>query len=195
MMQKQKKQMILVVVLLLIFGSAYGGMRIYNQKQADKEEKEEEASKTYVTGVKKEDITAFSYQNMEETLDFVKEEDTWVLKNDESMKLDQSAVESMVNEIASLEAEEVLDLPEDISEYGFDKPENVITYTTDKGTVTLTVGMENTITNQYYLIQNEADSLYMVNGSFPSAFQKTAGDLEDTSEDSTETVVSETETE
>lgn len=59
----------------------------------------------------------------------------------------------------------------------------------------MTVGMENTITNQYYLIQNEADSLYMVNGSFPSAFQKTAGDLEDTSEDSTETVVSETETE
>lgn len=116
-------------------------------------------------------------------------------ENDENMKLDQSAVESMVNEIASLEAEEVLDLPEDISKYGFDKPENVITYTTGKGTVTLTVGMENTITNQYYLIQNEADCLYMVNGSFPSAFQKTAGDLEDTSEDSTETVVSETETE
>ena len=35
-MQKQAKQMIVAVILLIVFGAAYGGMHIYNQKQAEK---------------------------------------------------------------------------------------------------------------------------------------------------------------
>ncbi len=192
-MQKQKKQMILVLVLLVLFGAAYGGMRIYNEKQAEKESEEEEASKIYIAEVKQEDITAFSYQNAEETLEFVKEEDTWISKNDESIKLDQTAVEDMLENIASLEAEEIVESPEDLSEYGFDTPTNVLTFTTGEGTTTLTIGMENAINNQYYLTKNEEDTLYLVTNSFPSAFQKGLEELEDTTEESTEAVIEETE--
>lgn len=192
-MQKQKKQMILVLVLLLVFGAAYGGMRIYNKKQAEKESAEEEAAKTYITKVDQGAITAFSYQNMEETLEFVKEEDTWVSKNDESISLDQSAVEEIAEKIASLEAEEVVESPEKLSEYGFGSPTNVITYTTEAGTTTLTIGMENSITSQYYITKAGEDTLYLINSSFVSVFEKGLADLEDTTENSTEAVIEETE--
>lgn len=190
-MQKQKKQMILILVLLLIFGAAYGGMRVYNKKQAEKESAVEEAAKVYVTEVKQENITAFSYQNGEETLEFVKEEDTWVSKNDESIKLDQAAVDTMLEKIASLEAEEIVESPEELSEYGFDAPTNILTYTTEEGTTTLTIGMENSITNQYYLTKDGEDTLYLIGSSFPSAFQQGIEDLEDTSEASTEEIIEE----
>ena len=186
-MKKQARQMIVVVVLFILFGAAYGGMHVYNQKQAKEERKQEEAEKIYIAGVKQEDITAFSYQNGEDTLEFVKEEDTWTARNDEELKLDQNAVETMLDEIALLEAAEVVEGAGDFSEYGFDTPENVITATTAEGTVTLNIGMENTVTGQYYLQKAGEDTLYLVSGSFPPSFEKSLADLEDTSE-GTETV-------
>lgn len=196
-MQKQKKQMILVLVLLVLFCGAYAGIRIYNDKQADKEAKEAEAAKTYITKIKQEEITAFSYQNADQTLQFVKEDDTWISQNDASIKLDQSAVKSMLETISELEAEEVVETSEELSTYGFDKPMNVITVTTAEGTTTLTVGMENTITNQYYLRKNKEDTLYLVSGTFMSGFSKTLEDLKDTTEDTeaAEETITETETE
>ncbi len=185
-MQKQAKQMIVAVILLIVFGAAYGGMHIYNQKQAEKESEQEEAKKIAVVGVKQEDITAFSYQNGDDTLEFVKEEDTWITKNAEEMSLDQSAVESMIGEIASLEAEEVVEGAGDFSEYGLDSPENVITVTTADGTDTFAIGMENTVTGQYYLQKNEEDILYLIPGSFPSVFEKSLADLEAVSEETEE---------
>ena len=185
-MQKQAKQMIVAVILLIVFGAAYGGMHIYNQKQAEKESEREEAEKITVVGIKQEDITAFSYQNGEDTLEFVKEEDTWITKNAEEMSLDQSAVKSLTGEIASLEAEEVVEGAGDFSEYGLDSPENVITVTTADGTDTFEIGMENTVTGQYYLQKNEEDILYLIPGSFPSVFEKTLEDLEAVSEETEE---------
>ncbi|MCI8634406.1 MAG: DUF4340 domain-containing protein [Eubacterium sp.] len=185
-MQKQAKQMIVAVILLIVFGAAYGGMHIYNQKQAEKESEREEAEKITVVGIKQEDITAFSYQNGEDTLEFVKEEDTWITKNAEEMSLDQSAVKSLIGEIASLEAEEVVEGVGDFSEYGLDSPENVITVTTADGTDTFEIGMENTVTGQYYLQKNEEDILYLIPGSFPSVFEKTLEDLEAVSEETEE---------
>ena len=177
-MGKQTKQMIVIVVLLIVFGAAYGGMRVYNQKQEEKESEQEEQAKIYIVGINQEDITAFSYQNAEDTLEFVKNEDTWISKNDEEMELDQSAVESMLSEIASLTAEEVVEGADDPAEYGLDTPENVITVTSEDGTVTLNIGMENAITGQYYLQKNSDEVLYLVSSGFPYAFGKSLADLE-----------------
>lgn len=195
-MQKQKKQMILVLVLLVLFCGAYAGMRMYNEKQEKKETAQAEADKIYITKVEQEDITAFSYQNAEGTIQFVKEDDTWISENDETIKLDQSAVTSILGKLSTLEAEEAVETSEDFSVYGFDTPLNVITFTTAEGTTTLTIGMQNSITNQYYLRKNEENTLYLVSSSFPSGFSQTLADLEDTTEDTeaVEEVITETET-
>lgn len=182
-MQKQKKQMIFVAVLLLLFAAAYGGMRVYNDKQEEKERAGEEADKIYVTESDADAVTAFSYQNGGETLSFVLEDDTWVCRNDDTVKLDAESIENIVSRVCRLEAEAVVEPEEELSEYGFDAPENVITVTTKAGTETLTVGMKNPVTGQYYLRKDEGETLYLVASDFPSAFTKALTDLEDAGEE------------
>ncbi len=191
-MQRQAKQMIAVLALLLVFGAAYGGMRIYNRTQQEKESERKEAQKLYLADVKKEDISAFSYQNGDDTLEFVKEGEEWISKNEEGMKLNQASVESMLDGLVSLTAEETVEGAGSFSEYGLDSPQNVITVTTADGTLTLRIGMENTVTGQYYLAKGEEETLYLVSGSFPSVFKKELSDLEDTSAETEEADVTET---
>ena len=62
----------------------------------------------------------------------------------------------------------------------------MITVTTADGTDTFEIGMENTVTGQYYLQKNEEDILYLIPGSFPSVFEKTLEDLEAVSEETEE---------
>lgn len=192
-MQKQKKQMIVIIIILILFVAAYFGMRSYNAKQEEKEAAETEAEKIYVTELKKDDITAFSYQTDGETLSFVKEEDTWKCENDETLTLDETAISTMLSTVATLEAAESVEDAGELSEYGFDTPTNVITLTTEKGTTTLTIGMNNSITDQYYMTKDGDDSLYLVSSGVPAAFEKTLADLE--AEEETEQAISETETE
>lgn len=192
-MKKQKRQMILILALLLVFGSAYAGMRAYNQNQSRKEAEEAEAAKIYVTNVKKEEITAFSYQSGGETLLFVKEGEDFILENDREIKLDQSEVEAMAETVSSVEAEDQVNMPGDLAEYGFDAPENVITLTTAKGQQTLTIGMQNPVTGQLYLTKSGDDtSVYLVDGGFSSSFEKTKEELR-AAEDSTAKEPEETE--
>lgn len=192
-MKKQKKQMIFILALLAVFVAAYAGMHVYNKNQKEKADKEAEAGKIYVTKEKQEDITAFSYQMDDSTLTFVKEGDGWVLRDDEETKLDQSAVTSILERLVSLEAEDTVENPESLSEYGFDEPANVVTFTTAEGSVTLTIGMQNPVTDQYYLTKSGDDALYLVSSGFPSAFEKTAEDLKASAEESTEEIPQETE--
>lgn len=182
-MQKQAKQMIFVLALLVIFGAAYLGMRAHNAGEEEKKSQKEEANKIFITKENTDSITAFSYQIEEDTLEFVKEGDAWVCQNDESVPLNQTEITTMLGTAASLEADQTVDMEGSLSDYGFDAPENVITLTTKEGTVTLTVGMENSITGQYYLTKGGEDTLYLVPGSFLSSFGKT---LEDLREEETE---------
>ena len=191
-MQKQAKQMIFVLALLAVFGAAYFGMRAYNARQEEKKSKEEEEQKIYITKEDAADITAFSYQNDADTLEFVRKNDTWISKNDESVPLNQTEIATILGVAVSLEADQTVEMEGSLSDYGFDSPENVITLTTEDGSVTLAVGMENTVTGQYYLTKSGEDTLYLVPESFLSSFGKTLEDLRDTSEDTEEILDTET---
>lgn len=176
-MQKQKKQMIAVIVVLILFAGAYIGMHFFNEKQAEKETAKEEAEKIYVTDVSEKDIKAFSYQNGNETLSFTKNKDTWTSENDDTLDMDENTISTMLGNITKLEAEEKMDASEDLSEYGFDTPTNVITFTTDSKTTTLVIGMKNDITGQYYVKKDDEDTLYLVSAAMPNAFEKALEDL------------------
>lgn len=196
-MHRQRKQFIAVIAILVIFIGAYVGMHMYNNKQEKKTAAKEEADKTYITKVKAEDITAFSYQYSEGTLTFTKADDTWSCKEDENVDIDESKVTTLLGNLENLEAEEIVENPEDLSDYGFDTPTNVITFTTEEGTTTLTVGMENSIISQYYVSADSSEKLYLVSTAMPEAFQKPLQDLvtEDTETEQPQESVQTAETE
>ena len=188
-MHKQKKQFIIILVLLVICVVAYIGICIYNDKQAEKTAAKEEAATIHITDMDVEDVTAFSYIYNEETISFVKEDDTWYDENDRSISIDQDAIETMLTTAVAITTTDAITDYDDTSEYGIDNPSTVITITTADGTTTLTIGSENSMLSQYYLMKDGDDSLYLVESSVYTVFQKSVEDLiatEETTEEPAE---------
>lgn len=173
-MKKQKKQLIALCILLLICIVAWVGLTKWNKSQEQKKQEEEEASKVTVTDIATEDVKAFSYQYNNETLSFVKEDDTWYYEADKSIALDQDAVETLVTTAAQLTADQKI---KDLSEYGLETPSNTITLTTGDGTTTLLIGNKNDMLSQYYVKTDQSDSIYLAGSAVYTTYQKGIADL------------------
>lgn len=176
-MKKQQKQFLAVLMVLLLFIAAYFLLTHYNKTKEAIESSEEEAAKIYVTDIQQEEITAFSYQLEDSTVTMVKDGDSWTYQEAPEEDMDETQVDAMAGYLNKIEAAQIVEDPEELSEYGFDEPTNVITMTTENGTVTLTIGMENSITSQYYLTSSENDKLYLVDTSLVSEFQRSPEEL------------------
>lgn len=188
-MKKQKKQLIALCILLLICIVAWVGLTKWNKSQEQKKQEEEEASKVTVTDVNTEDVNAFSYQYNNETLSFVKEDDTWYYEADKSISLDQDTMETLIATTAQLTAEQKIKDYEDLSEYGLETPSNTITLTTGDGTTTLLIGNKNDMLSQYYVKTDQSDSIYLAGSAVYTTYQKGIADLtvtESTEESATE---------
>lgn len=188
-MKKQKKQLIALCILLLICIVAWVGLTKWNKSQEQKKQEEEEASKVTVTDVNTEDVNAFSYQYNNETLSFVKEDDTWYYEADKSISLDQDTMETLIATTAQLTAEQEIKDYEDLSEYGLETPSNTITLTTEDGTTTLLIGNKNDMLSQYYVKTDQSDSIYLAGSAVYTTYQKGIADLtvtESTEESATE---------
>ncbi len=186
-MNGQKKQFIGICVLVVLCVAAYFGLKTYNAKTAEKEQKEEESKKIEAVKIDKEKVNAFSYQLNGTTITFEKDGDTWYYQPDHSINIDQDKINTMLAAVADVTSEEKLENVEDTSEYGFDNPTNVLTFTMGDGTRTITIGMQNEITNQYYIMDNNSDTIYIVDSSMSTAFSKSVEDMTATADTSSDT--------
>ena len=177
MTKKQKKQALFALLLLLILGGALAGVKIYNSKAEEKEAAEAEAEKIYADETKVDEITSISWQYYDDTIVLTKEDDTWVCEDHPDYDIDTDKVENLLGYLAPLEATDTVDEPEDLSVYGFDTPTEVITYETDEKSVTLTFGMENEFTSDYYLQTSLDDTIYLVGSDLFTAFDCNAESL------------------
>lgn len=193
-MKKQKIQFIVILIVLAVLIAATFGMKWYNknkeeEKTAEEKTAEEEASTIYISKVDVDTITAFSYEVDHVTYTFTKDGDTWTYDGDTSLDMDEEAIDSMLATLSSLTAIEEISDYTDLKEFGFDQPEDLISYTTSEGSVSLFVGNKNDTLNAYYIISADGGSIYLTETSLADAFSKTIEELtvtEDT--ESTETV-------
>ena len=180
---------------LIVLVAALFGLKYYNKYANEKKKQEEENAKSYVTSAEVADITALSWQLDTETVSLVKTNDVWTCSEHPEYELDTEKVEDLLANIAPLEASQTVEHPEDDATYGFDVPENVITYTADGKELTLTIGMENAITGGNYLKFSADGKVYLIDSSLLSTFDCDASALEkeesDVSEASADSDISE----
>lgn len=176
-MDGQKKQFIGICILVVLCAAAYFGLKTYNEKAAEKEQQEAEDKKVEAVSIDKEKVKSFSYLVDGNTLTFEKEEDTWYDKDDHSINIDQDAISTMLDAVAEVTAEEKLENVEDTSEYGFDSPTNVLTFEMEDGTRTITIGMQNEITSEYYIMDNNTNAIYVVTTNLSATFSKSVEDV------------------
>ena len=176
-MEKQKKQFIVVLILLVVAVAAYLILHVYNDKKEAKEEAEEDADTITITDFDADDVTAFSYQLNGETLSFTKDGDNWLYDGDTSLDLDEDSITSMLSAVSNLTTEEALEEYDSLSDYGLDTPSNTITVTTADGTITLLAGNQNEITNSYYMMTGDSDTVYLISTDLNSTFSSAVDDL------------------
>lgn len=176
-MEKQKKQFIVVLILLVVAVVAYLLLHVYNDRKEAKEEAEEDADTITITDFNTDDVTAFSYQLNGETLSFTKDGDNWLYDGDTSLDLDEDSVTSMLSAVSNLTTEEALEEYDSLSDYGLDAPSNTITVTTEDGTITLLAGNQNEITNSYYMMTGDNDTVYLISTDLNSTFGSSVDDL------------------
>lgn len=176
-MEKQKKQFIVVLILLVVAVAAYLILHVYNDKKEAKEDAEEDADTITITDFDTDDVTAFSYQLNGETLSFTKDGDNWLYDGDTSLDLDEDSITSMLSAVSNLTTEEALEEYDSLSDYGLDTPSNTITVTTANGTITLLAGNQNEITNSYYMMTGDSDTVYLISTDLNSTFGSAVDDL------------------
>lgn len=103
------------------------------------------------------------------------EDEQWVCDNDPELKLNTSKITTMLGCITSITASEKFDADTDVSDFGFDTPQNTITMTTDDNTYTIVVGAKNAMLSQYYIKVN--DDVYLSSTTIPSQFAVTLDNL------------------
>ena len=176
-MKKQKIQFIVILIVLAVLIAATFGMKWYNKNKEEEKTAEEEASTIYISKVDVDTITAFTYEIDHVTYSFTKDGDTWTYDGDTSLDMDEEAIDSMLATLSSLTAIEEISDYTDLKEFGFDQPEDLISYTTSEGSVSLFVGNKNDTLNAYYIISADGGSIYLTETSLADAFSKTIEEL------------------
>lgn len=177
LMKKQKRQLLVLCLLLVICAGAYLGLKAYNDAAKEKEQQETEKDTVTAIQVNSDDVTSFSWQSQGETLTFEKEEDTWYYQPDHSIKIDQDGIGDLLSAVEKVTTQNKLEDVEDTAEYGFDDPTNVLTFKTGEESYTVTLGMKNEVTSQYYVKNSQSDTIYLIDTDPSATFAKTVEDL------------------
>lgn len=161
-----------------INGEQYTFSRVQAAGDESIEDSTEEAGESISSGTDSTEESESSETEASETEDV-----QWVCDNDPELKLNTSKITTMLGCITSITASEKFDADTDVSDFGFDTPQNTITMTTDDNTYTIVVGAKNAMLSQYYIKVN--DDVYLSSTTIPSQFAVTLDDLiqSDDSED------------
>lgn len=158
------KKLIILGCALVVLGAGYAVARtVY----ADPTEEDEGVALTVP-----EDTARLEWTRDGTTLALVKEEDSWSYADDDAFPLDQSVPEDMTSVLSGLTASRVLDAPEELADYGLDEPALTITATDADGTAyTFSIGDQNEVTQEYYLLYNgDSSKVYMVDSTLQDTF-------------------------
>ena len=168
-MDKQKKTLLILAVLL---GVALLGL-LGAKKLADKKEKADAIDSAEESI---QDVTKVAYYNNGAQVTLTKTDDQW--QDADGVILDDDKVKTMLSYLTTIKASDVIEDTDDISQYGFSSATNEVTVTTKDSETTFTIGMQNAITDKYYLMVNYDESkVYVIDSSMLTACGYSTSDL------------------
>ncbi len=162
-MKRRTITLVIGIVVICLLGGAYFGLRTYNARQEEAEE-EAEAGET-IEEIDPAGIQEVSFEIDGEEVTFAQQDSgEWNKTDDETFPVDTEVLLSSLDTLSDLRSVRTLTDPEDLSEYGLDEPQQVITLTEeDGGGTVLTIGDRNEVTGDDYLMRNgDASVIYTV---------------------------------
>lgn len=174
-MKKKSKQktvwllLLILVVLLIVFFA----MKSINEKKVE-EEKQKQAEET-VQIYKADGLKEISYEDSEgKTMEFQKEGGEWKYKDDTTIPLSESVMSSMENAFINITAVKEIGEPDDLADYGLEKPAYKLLLTAEDGKSDLLL-IGSASGDNYYLMHEDDEKVYTVSAELLSQL---AWDLE-----------------
>lgn len=162
-MTRGKKLVLLLGVLLVLMTAT-----ILVMEFAPDENAEEEAAVTVFT-LDMDQITGLSWTYEGEEVSLERDaENNWTYPADDAFPLDQSYPDAMVQALSEIQADRIIEEPEDLSEYGLADPVCSITVQADE-TRQLAIGDETSLGGQRYLSLGDGN-VYLVDASLLDDF-------------------------
>lgn len=167
-----RKSITLAVGVTVLAGLSVTCIFLKKHNEKAQEETAAENSAGEILSVDLSQLTAVSFDAGERQVRFNRTDDAWKLDGDETFPVDVNALETTLASVSSVEAVRRLEYPEDLSEYGLDEPQNIITIKMEDGTEkTVTVGATNDSTGDDYVMLDGDDSeIYTVGSGLREAF-------------------------
>lgn len=203
-----KKQLIQFGTIIGVLLLCIGGYFLMTNYFSDKQKEEENAGKVVAFSIDDyTKITGVTYSYNDETVMLLKDGDTWVLGEDTEMELDGDTIEQeMLIQLSEISSDTVIENPEDISDYGFEKDKDgnitcdtttIVVMDSDNKSYTVYIGASNPYDSSlYYMMKEGDDNVYVINSSVVDAFSRSATDLEKeetTAAETEETIATENE--
>lgn len=174
-MKAKKRTLAVLLGLVLLLG---GALFWLNRSNAQAEEAASAAAEGNITlsSFAAGDVEQIRYTYHGETLTLDCDAGSWTLADDPDYHLDESACNTMVTALASLNAKRQL-AAQSGEDYGLSDPAVTVTVTADGQTNTFAFGTENPVTGDMYVQKEGDDAVYTVSGNKAACFELTKADL------------------
>lgn len=183
-MKKYRTMIMFFAIFIVLFG-LYFLMKYMNKVQAEKEQGET------IMVTQLGELSSMQYTDGETTFSFVKEEDVWKMSGDDTINLDNDAVETIADTLCLIPAVRVLNGADELSSYGLEEPAYTISLKTESGTE-LTLYIGDATEENYYATIGDKVVVYVIDSSAVDALEFDVAVLE--AEEETEKAESEDET-
>lgn len=174
-MKAKQHTLAVLLVLVLVLG---GALFWLNRSNAQAEEVASAAAEGNITlsSFAAGDVEQIQYTYNGETLTLDYDSGSWTLADDPDYHLDESACNTMVTALASLNAKRQL-MAQSGEDYGLSDPAVTVTVTADGQTSTFAFGTQNPVTGDMYVQKEGDDTVYTVSGNKAACFELTKTDL------------------
>ena len=169
-MKRKTTTLLLGITAIAALGIAYWQLCSYNEKEeaaalAD-------AAGEEILNIDTDNLCTISFLIEGQEKTFCRDEDSWILEQDETFPVDEAQILEVVGQLTPLQAVRVLENAGNPSEYGLDHPQNELILTDEEGTVTtLAIGDANSGTGDVYVMLNEdASVVYTIDSELLASF-------------------------
>lgn len=168
---------IILLVILGLLGGAYVFISKKNPKGTTTEDNTTKVEK--IVDIEKAKISEVTLVTKDGKFVFAKKDDAWTLASPQDFKADNSKIDSIVSNLASLVADKIVDEnAANLDQYGFSNPIQIsIKY--DGGTKELEMGDLNSTKDAYYMKEKGSSKVYTVGKYTGDAIAVAKNDLRD----------------
>ena len=172
---KRAKKMVLLLCVLAVMIGGYFGVQQLNRTESVLET----ADSFDLTAKAIGDLTGLSWTKDETVYSFVYDNDTWTTADQPSWPVLQSSVQTMAENLISLQANRKLENVKNLADYGLESPVFTVTASWKDGTqTTYNMGDATPFADGYYLsISGQDGIIYTIASSLLDTFNKTQKDL------------------